>query len=145
MNWNQIPNDQKLQMWRELRDGIKDKNLYEQLSEIAKFCSTIPFGSRTLDYYSSEEWPTPWEILFHGTFCTSSISLLMAYTMLLLQTKSDIELRLVEDENGLYLLPVFDNQFVLNYELGTISNYPDICDNFKVLQIISRDKIKNIT
>lgn len=105
----------------------------------------MPFGSRTLDYYSPEDWPTPWEILFHGSFCTSSISLLMFYTLTLLNTPPTVELYLVEDDDGIYLLPIINNQFVLNYELGTVNNYSEIQDEFKVLQKYNKEQIKNIT
>lgn len=145
MIWNSIPNEERLRLWKDLRDDIKDSSLEVQLTSVARFCSTIPFGSRSVDYYSPSEWPTPWEILFYGSFCTSSISLLMYYTLVLLPTTIDIEIFLVEDDEDVYLLPVIDNQFILNYELGQVSNYSDIKDNFKVLKKYSRDDVKNIT
>ena len=145
MIWNTIPNDERLHLWKKLRDDIKDHTLTQQLEEIAKFCSQMPFGSRTLDYYSPEDWPTPWEILFHGSFCTSSISLLMFYTLELLNTQLQIELHLVEDDDGIFLLPIVDNQFVLNFELGAVNNYVDIQDDITVLQKYTKNQIKNIT
>ena len=145
MIWNTIPNDERLHLWKKLRDDIKDAQLDTQLKDIAKFCSKMPFGSRTLDYYSPEDWPTPWEILFHGSFCTSSISLLIFYTLTLLNTPPTIELYLVEDDDGIYLLPIIDNKFVLNFELGAVNNYVDVQDEFKVLQKYTKEQIKNIT
>src|SRR5271165_7697695 len=104
-----------------MRNDIGELSLQEQLVEVAKFCKSIPFGTRTLDYYNPDEWPTPWEILFYGSFCTSSISLLIFYTLILLPNEKTVELFLVEDDRGVYLLPVINNHFVLNYELGQIS------------------------
>ena len=145
MIWNTIPNEERLHLWKKLRDDIKELSLINQVDEIAKFCSKMPFGSRTLDYYSPEDWPTPWEILFHGSFCTSSISLLMFYTLELLHTLPKVELYLVEDDDGIYLLPIIDDQFVLNFELGAVNNYSEIQDEFKVLQKYTTEQIKNIT
>ena len=145
MIWNTIPNEERLHLWKELRDNIFDLPLTDQLNEIAKFCSKMPFGARTLDYYSSENWPTPWEILFHGSFCTSSISLLMFYTLELMDAALKIELYLVEDDDGVFLLPIIDDQFVLNYELGAVNNYLEIQSEFSVLQKYSKEHIKNIT
>jgi hypothetical protein len=145
MIWNVIPNEERLRLWKNLRNDLVDLSLEKQLTEIAKFCSTIPFGARTLDYYSSENWPSPWEILFYGSFCTSSISLLMYYTFILIPNESHIELILVEDIDGLFLLPFIENQFILNYELGKVSNYSDIKNNIKVLKVYTRDQIKTIT
>jgi len=145
MIWNAIPNDERLRLWKKLREDLKELTLENQLSETAKFCASIPFGSRTLDYYSPSDWPTPWEILFYGSFCTSSISLLMYYTFILTPVDAIVELHLVEDDDGIYLLPVINNQFVLNYELGKVSMYPEIKNNFKVLKTYLQEQIKTIT
>jgi len=144
MIWNTIPNDERLHLWKKLRGNISDLSLLDQLNKIAKFCSKMPFGARTLDYYSPENWPTPWEILFHGSFCTSSISLLMFYTLELMDTTLKIELYLVEDADGIFLLPIIDDQFVLNYELGAVNNYLEIESEFKVLQKYTKEQVKNI-
>lgn len=145
MIWNAIPNDERLRLWKKLREDLKELTLEKQLEETAKFCASIPFGSRTLDYYSPTDWPTPWEILFYGSFCTSSISLLMYYTFILTPVDAIVELHLVEDDDGIYLLPVINNQFVLNYELGKVSMYPEIKNNFKVLKTYLQEQIKTIT
>lgn len=145
MIWNTIPNNERLHLWKKLRDDISEVQLADQMNEIAKFCSKMPFGSRTLDYYSPEDWPTPWEILFHGSFCTSSISLLMFYTLILVDSEIHADLYLVEDDDGLYLLPIINDQFVLNYELGSVNKYSEIRDEFKVVQKYTKTQIKNIT
>lgn len=145
MIWNTIPNDERLRLWKTLRTDIVELGTIEQLQAVAKFCSQIPYGSRTVDYYSPQEWPTPWEILFYGSFCTSSISLLMYYTLILSEPELNIEMLLVEDDDGVYLLPCIDDQFVLNFELSKVSNYSDIWDEFRVLKKYSREQIRNIT
>ena len=144
MLWNTIPNEERLSLWKKLRDDIKELSLPEQLVCIADFCKSIPFGSRVLDYYTPMEWPTPWEILFHSMFCTSSISLLIFYTLELLPNEKKVELFLVEDDTGIFLLPVVDDYYVLNYELGMISKLQEVQSNFKVLQKYSKEHIKTI-
>jgi len=144
MMWNTIPNDERLRLWKTLRSNIEELTLESQLKEIAKFCSRMPIGTRTLDYYDPVAWPTPWEILFYGSFCTSSISLLIFYTFNLLYTGINAELYLVDDNNDIYLLPIIDNKFVLNYELGSVNNYSEIQDDFKILRMY-REEIRNIT
>lgn len=145
MIWNTISNDERLRRWKDLRVEIIDKDLKDQLNSVAEFCSNIPFGSRSLDYYTPADWPTPWEILFYGSFCTSSISVLIFYTLSLIPVKEKLELYLVEDIDGIYLLPIIDNKFVLNYELGKVSDYYEIEDSFKILKRFSQDQIKTIT
>lgn len=147
MVWNAIPDDERLRLWKKLRDDLKELNLEDQLEKIVRFCKSIPFGARTLDYYSSEDWPTPWEILFHGSFCISSISLLIYHTLTMLDNspQHNIELWLVKDNDGDYLLPVINNQFILNYEPGVVSKHSEICDYFIVMQKFSKYQIKTIT
>lgn len=145
MIWNAIPDEECLRLWKNLRDSLKELSLEDQLKEVAKFCASIPFGSRTLDYYDPTDWPTPWEILFHGSFCTSSISLLMYYTFVLTAIDANVELHLVEDDDGVFLLPIINDQFVLNYELGMVSMYPEIKNNLRVLKIYRKEQIKTIT
>lgn len=142
MFWTSIPNDERLILWKNLRDSVKDATIDHTLSEVAKFCATMPVGSRTLDYYSTSDWPGPWEILYHGSFCTSSISLIMYHTLVLHDKDIDIRLELIEDSYGIYLIPVVNNQYVLNYELGHVSLYKEIQDRFKLLQIFNKEQIK---
>jgi hypothetical protein len=144
MIWNTIPNEERLRLWKKLRDDIKNLATDDQSLSVAKFCCNIPFGSRTMDYYSPNSWPTPWEILFYGSFCKSSISLLMFYTLALLPNDKIIELLLIDDAGDIYLLPVINNQTILNYHLGEISKYSDIQDDFKILKKYSQEEIKNI-
>jgi 2-keto-3-deoxy-L-rhamnonate aldolase RhmA len=117
----------------------------EQLEEVAKFCAHIPFGSRSVDYYSPKDWPTPWEILHHGLFCTSSISILMFYTIAMSTEYVDIDLILVQDVDGIFLLPIIGNRYILNYELGKVNMYPEIQGSVEILRRFSRNEIKVIT
>jgi hypothetical protein len=145
MHWNTIPNEERLRLWKTLRADIVEPSLDDKLELVAKFCSHIPYGSRTLDYYDPQSWPTPWEILFYGSFCTSSISLLIYYTLTMQPYPTKVDLYLVEDTDGIYLLPVIDNQLVLNYELGQVNRYSDIAQSLTVLKIYTSEQIKTIS
>jgi hypothetical protein len=143
--WNGISADERLRLWKKFRDDIKDHDLNQQLQQIAIFFSTTPYGSRTLDYYNPINWPTPWEILYRGSFCISSISLLIFYTLTLLSTIKTLELFVIEDEReDIYLLPVIDNNIVLNYYLGEVNRYTEIEHRIKVLKKYSQFEIKSI-
>lgn len=144
MFWNTISNEERLRLWKTLRNDLVQLSFNDQITKVAKFCSTIPFGSRTLDYYSSEEWPTPWEILYYSSFCTSSISLLIYHTLRLCMADIQIALYLVEDMDDIYLLPVIDNQYVLNYELGQVNNFSAIQKEFTILKIYTQKDIAEI-
>lgn len=144
MIWYTLSSDERLHLWKKFRDDITTMSREEQLTEVAKFCSKTPMGPRTLDYYSPAEWPTPWEILYNDSFCVSSVSLLMFYTLILLPAPHNVELLLVQYGHKIHLLPIIDNQFILNFELGHVSNYADIHDNFEVLQRYTSTEIKKI-
>ena len=144
MSWNNIPDDERLHLWKILRKDISVLPLAEQMSTVAKFFSNMPYGARSLDYYTPTEWPTPWEIIFHGSLCKSSISLLIFYTFSLLHTTHKIELHLIDDGADEYLIPVIDDQFVLNYQLGMVSNYSDVSIEFTDKQTFTEQQIKKI-
>jgi hypothetical protein len=144
MIWNNITNDERLRLWKSLRKDIADLSLEQQLDSIAKFSSKIPFGARSIDYYTPTCWPTPWEILYHGTFCTSSIGLLIFYTTRLVSPNSTAELLLIDDASDVYLVPIINDQYVLNFEFGEVSSYPAVKNRFKVLQKFSSNQIKEI-
>lgn len=130
MNRNSIPDDTRLKMWKSLRNDIAAYTLSEQLTHIAVFFSKMPHESRTIDYYTPSDWPTPWEILFRGTFCKSSISLIMYYTISILNPKCKAELHLINDGEDEYLVPIIDSKFVLNYQLGAVNEYIDVKTEF---------------
>lgn len=145
MSWNNIPNEERLRLWKNLRESISAQALPEQLDAIAKFFADMPYESRTIDYYSPASWPTPWEILFYGSFCKSSISLLMFHTLSLLHNAAQIELSLINDGDDLYLIPVIDYQFVLNYIPGTVNNLQDINADLQIIKTFAMNEIKQIS
>jgi hypothetical protein len=145
MIWNGLTDEERLRLWKELRGSLAGADLSVQMNSIAQFCAKMPFGSRTLDYYTPEDWPTPWEILYHGTFCTSSISLLIFYTITFLSPETKIDLYLVEDSDDIFLLPIIDDQFVLNYELGVVNKFSNIRNELKIKRIHTQDEIKKIS
>lgn len=145
MNWNNIPDSERLRLWKNLRTDISTLSLDDQLSEVAKFFSAIPYGTRSLDYYTPLTWPTPWEIIFRGSLCKSSISLLIFHTFSLLHTDVIIDLQLINDGEDDYLLPVINNTFVLNYESGQVNKCQDIVNEIQILNTYTQKDIKGIS
>lgn len=142
--WNTIANEEKISLWKNLRNDIKGLQLEEQLKHIAKFFLNTPIGSRTIDYYTPKSWPTPWEILYHSSFCKNSISLLIYYTISLASPDIKSEIYLIDDEGDIYLLPVLNNYYVLNYHLGELNTLVDVLKEVKVIQIYSSDHLNKI-
>ena len=49
----------------------------------------------------------------------------------------------VEDDEDIYWLPIIEDHFVLNYELGKVSTYSEIENEFKVIKKYKKEQIKN--
>ena len=144
INWHMLSKNDKLEEWKNLRESIVENSPNDQLQAIVEFFSTVPFGASTIDCYNPKSWPSPWEIIFYGSFCKSSISLLIFYTLKLLSVKSNIELHLIDDDGEIYLLPVIDNTFVLNYEHNKISSYSTVSNRFQTLLKYTHTDINEI-
>jgi len=144
MNWNILQNEDRLLLWKKLRSDLQGQNLETVLPQVANFFRPFPFETRTIDYYTPNSWPTPWEILHHGNFCISSISLLIYYTITLVSPETQVDLILVDSQLGVFMIPLVENKFVLNYEAGMISTYSTIQTDFRVIKTYTRDQIKRI-
>ena len=146
MDWNSIRPEERIHLWKNFRYTLTDLPLEQQLSEIAAFCAKMPIGSRTIDYYSPDDWPTPWEILYNGMWCTSSISLFIFYTLELLPEfrNKNLELLLIDDKTDRYLVVTVDSHFLLNFNAGLVSTLHDTIGDFRIMERHSKDTIKKI-
>lgn len=137
--------EERLSNWREFRVTLEEITDDERITEVVNFFSSTPYGSRTLDFYTPGSWPTPWEILHYETYCKNSISLLMYYSLSMIRDFSkDLELWIIDTSDDRYLVPVIDNQFILNYELGQISTVQDLKTRIKIIDRFDSLQIKQI-
>lgn len=133
--------EDRLREWRGFRTGLGYVEGDDRIRLVVNYFAQAPYGSRTLDYYSPTTWPSPWEILHNESYCKSSLSLLMYYTLNMSEEFSDpLELWLIDDGEDRYLVPVISNQNILNYELGQISTVQDLND----IKIIEKFRIEQI-
>jgi len=120
--WNNSTAEERIAKWRELREQINGLDEEDQLNSIAEFFASVPIGSRCIDYYTPDSWPTPWELLYHQLFCTSSISLLIYHTLCIAIGEDRVAIVLADTGNDRCLIPIVDKQRVFNYELGKVNN-----------------------
>lgn len=133
--WNNLTPEERIAKWRELREQIQDLPEDEMLNSIASFFADMPIGSRCIDFYTPDSWPTPWELLYNQLFCTSSISLLIYHTLSLVLDNNRVEIILIDTNDDRFLVPLVDKQRIFNFELGKVNNikdYPkiEIIDDF---------------
>ena len=129
-----------MELWRGLRTDVSVLEEKEQLNSIADFFASVPIGSRCIDFYTPDSWPTPWELLYHKLFCTSSISLLIYHTLVITLGEDRVEIILVDSGDDLFLAPLVDKKYIFNIELGKVNNITDypsikIIDDFKDQEI----------
>ena len=140
--WNTATDLEIITNSKHLRTNISCLDIDSQIAQTIKFISSIPYGSRTIDYYTPDSWPTPWEILAHRQFCTSSISLLAYYTITMV-SDADISLHLVDDGDDVYLLPEINNKF-LNYYPNDLVNRAELAEEIEILKTYTRDSLKPV-
>lgn len=66
----------RLAIWRELR---QQPNL--TLNHLLQCFAQIPVQTRNIDFYTPDSWPSVFDIVHHGLFCQSGITLVLAGTM----------------------------------------------------------------
>jgi hypothetical protein len=129
--------------WGDFRSDISGNELLTQIEAIADYFKDVPIAARQLDYYTPETWPSPWEILHYGQMCPSSVSLLMAYT-LLLNGQEDFKLLLIDDNTDYYLVPLVEGRYILNYILGEVVDLDTIRNDIKVKHTYNPSDLKDI-
>jgi len=141
-DWNCSTAEERILLWRNLRNQLRDCNEEELLNKTAELFAAVPVSIRCIDFYTPESWPTPWEILYHKLFCANSVSLLIYYTLSLTMDENRVSIVLIEDDRDRFLVPIIDKKYILNYVLGEISTFDDfpqirIIDSFEDEDIYS--------
>lgn len=89
--------------WKVLREQIaQSENLDHKIQLCLRFWQQAPIENPTIDWDNSRLWPTPWEMLHSNRFCESALSLGVAYTLLLSDSATfhDLKLLLITDRQA---------------------------------------------
>jgi hypothetical protein len=141
-SWNCSTPEERIARWKEFRDTISNEDEDVLLNSIAQFFADVPVGARSIDFYTPESWPTPWEILYHKLFCANSISLLIYYTLTLVLDEDRVELILIDDDTDRFIVPLLDKKRILNYVLGEISNTDDF-PQIAIIEEFAKEEIRS--
>lgn len=134
---------ERLSVWRKFRQDFPTNGTIENV--VAAF-SNIKLERRSIDYYSPESWPSPFEIVNEGLFCQSGITLVLASTLLNLkliksdQFRFDVVSNHITGTDGLVF--VFDN-VVYNFFPDSVVGI-EFCENNSTKfssHIIAADKL----
>jgi hypothetical protein len=141
IHWNNLSADERKENWRHKREELKEKTYNDRLKDLSLFFSHVPYGPRSLDYYTPNSWLSPWEILHYGEFCRNSISLLMFHTLNIIDPDLNIKLCLVDDSEDTYLITVIDNTFVLGMIPGQVTKITKIKKSVRFKQTFEKEQI----
>jgi len=131
---------ERLQDWRRFRETITIFDSISPERKVIDWWSSLPYTLRAIDIYNSKQWPTPWELVYYGDYCKSSISLGIAYTLCLIEKswQDRIKLLLIDD-NGLdiFLVVLLDDKYLINYSYKEIIEFDSL--DVQVLETFSCD------
>ncbi len=133
---------ERLQDWRKFRETLTE----DDLDLIIDWWSSLPFTMRAIDIYDSKQWPTPWELVYYGDYCKSSISLGIAYTLCLMDGNWQDRVKLLMiDDNGLdiFLVVLLDDKYLINYGYKEIIEFDSL--DVQILETFSCDEHLNFT
>lgn len=121
--------------WRRFRLELisSSDSKEEKLQKIVEFWSSIPRVSRTIDYYTPESWPTPWEIIHDQLYCESGVSLLMYYTVKLIPELNELPISCYVIDDGSDEFLIFAHgEYVLNYTPYRLVSIDEVKKNVKI-------------
>lgn len=128
-HWFSIGPKERLSLWREFRKTLGTMNLEDALNATVAWWSFAPISSNVFNAYESDDWPTPWELIWIGEYDEDNIALGMAYT-LQLENTAKCELAMVQErkENTAKLVVLVNDEYVLNYEFNQLTKIDVLAD-----------------
>ena len=117
--------------WASLRNGLKSKELSEQLTDTARWWAQCPFTNWTCDPNDPSTWITPWEMFHEGVYCKTAIAIGMFLTLEYGGISTE-RLRLTMTRNKQdgerVLVVIVDDEYVLNYDHAEVTKLEEIED-----------------
>ncbi len=119
--------EERLADWKALRTSLANLPEDLQLSTVATYWSRAPLLTMAHDCERPQDLPTPWEMISEGNWCRQSVAIGMEFTLRLAGWSADrLRLQMIRDydESEVFLLLIIDGEKVLNYNHGTVTEYP---------------------
>lgn len=132
--------EERLGDWKDFRKSLTDELSKEEiLQKVAEYWISVPIVRYYLDFDHPETWPTPWELIYSGEFCSTGIAYLMMKTLELAPAdkcrNSEIKLCWIKDLQieDLVMVLVVDSRHVLNYMHGRISDWQELQNHCQII------------
>lgn len=136
--------EQRLVDWQTFRDSLTAMSIEDQLRSVAEYWSQVPLNTWFLDESQPNDWPTPWEIIYGGDYCPTTVSYMMRETLHLsdpdVWSLDRFELMLIRDKEQeiVQVILVIDGQWVLNYEHAVVIEWDDIYAHVDILDRLKK-------
>lgn len=137
----------RLDEWRSLREHASNiEDTFARATLVFNWWGTAPRSTISMDVFSPNSWPTPWEMLSNNDYCNSSVALGMAYTMNLCNESDSIQLKTINDINGAgyYLATIVNGTIIMNYQAYKIVGIDDIIEKDLNDKIVSTNEITDV-
>ena len=130
--------EERIALWRQLRDSIADLPIKDRLIEIDKWWLSAPISTWLIDLDFFEKSHLPWELLYDNNWTPSSILYMKEQTLLLIKNKIEnkIEIAYINDIPSAtdLLIMIVDDTYVVNYSLGETILLSNIVSNIKIIK-----------
>src|SRR5438270_4117448 len=124
---------ERLTLWKALRSSLANMPEAEQLAAVAKFWAQAPLHKFAYDVEKPETWPSPWEMISEGDWCSRSVGIGIEFTLRLGGWKPErLTLHLIRDldRSDMMFVVEIDDNYYLNYDHGLVSPVPNTTRDF---------------
>ena len=114
--------DNRLQAWVELRSRCQTLDLDSALTAINQWWFNSPWQPYYLHWDDQTDWPDPWQLLSDNVYCDLARALGIVYTISLLDRADMADTELVLTDEGINLVLVAKEKYILNWNKESIVN-----------------------
>ena len=105
---------ERLADWVKLRQAASLLEQSEQLKMINDWWFKAPIVNHLINWESTQDWPTPWELLNNNGYCELARALGIVYTIMLIENVNYINLKIIQTKEDNLVL-VDDGKYILNW------------------------------
>lgn len=138
MNPFLVSPEERITLWRNLRNNINGLPLENQLTIIDNWWLLAPFSTWLIDLEFFEKQHSPWELLHDNSWTPASILFMKEQSLLLCNQTNifQIEIAYIFDISSAtdLLIMIIDDKYVMNYSLGEVIDFKNILPQIKILR-----------
>jgi hypothetical protein len=114
--------DARLISWYRLREQVQNLSSESALLTINNWWFNAPWRPYYLHWDDQPKWPDPWQLLSDDMYCEVARGLGILYTISLLDREDLAPTTLILTQDGINLVQVTKEKYILNWELNNIVN-----------------------